>query len=238
MPEILGQDCVDAWRRGVECILSSKGEASNILIRIENPSQFSADWLNLYNPITIRPESDDINDVINTIFPYRIRNKNPDRKVFYERYLLLLQRARRAGRQAQWGTYFERLINFGRSDLNQLEIIIQKLRSWDRRSKSGLVIHTSSPHLDRPRTRGGPCWQYGQIYWREGDVLDFTVVYRNHDYFNKALGNFIALSKLLQFICAESGKSPGSITCHSIHAYCGASVSCSRSLIEAQGTRS
>lgn len=50
-------------------------------------------------------------------------------------------------------------------------------------------------------------------------MLDLVVVYRNHDFFNKALGNFIALGQLLRFIAVESGKTPGNLICHSVHAY-------------------
>jgi hypothetical protein len=58
--------------------------------------------------------------------------------------------------------------------------------------------------------------------WQPSGRLDLVVVYRNHDYFNKALGNFIALGQLLDFICVESNKEPGQLICHSVHAYFGA----------------
>jgi muramoyltetrapeptide carboxypeptidase LdcA involved in peptidoglycan recycling len=39
------------------------------------------------------------------------------------------------------------------------------------------------------------------------------------DYFNKTLGNLIGLSKLLQFICIQSGRVPGKLIIHSANAY-------------------
>ncbi len=55
--------------------------------------------------------------------------------------------------------------------------------------------------------------------------MDFVVVYRNHDFFNKALGNFIALGQLLKFIADASGKTAGRLICHSVHAYAGSRLS-------------
>jgi hypothetical protein len=50
-------------------------------------------------------------------------------------------------------------------------------------------------------------------------VLDLVAVYRNHDFLNKALGNFLGLGRLLNFIALEGGKRPGRVICHSVHAY-------------------
>jgi thymidylate synthase len=119
--------------------------------------------------------------------------------------------------RSRWGTYFHRLIAYG-GKKNQLELTIEKLKHWPRYT-TALVFHLSCPLVDQPRTRGGPCWHYGELIWHKGDVLDLVVVYRNHDFFNKALGNFIALGQLLAFIAKESGKTTGRLVCHSVHAY-------------------
>ena len=55
-------------------------------------------------------------------------------------------------------------------------------------------------------------------------MLDFVAVYRNQDFFNKALGNFIGLGQLLKFICDESNKRAGTLTCHSVHAFSGGNM--------------
>jgi hypothetical protein len=49
--------------------------------------------------------------------------------------------------------------------------------------------------------------------------LELVAVYRNHDYFNKALGNFIGLSRLLGFIARETNRRPTRLVCHSVRAY-------------------
>lgn len=160
-------------------------------------------------------------DVVDTIFPHSLHVRYPQRNEFYNAYLILHKRAMRWQRnRTRWGTYFARLISFGSvAPVNQLERVIEKLTNWDQRNTTALVFHLSAPSLDSPRTRGGPCWHFGEIIWRKDDIIDLVVVYRNHDYFNKALGNFIALGQLLEFIACASGKIPGKIVCHSVHAY-------------------
>jgi thymidylate synthase len=61
--------------------------------------------------------------------------------------------------------------------------------------------------------------------------IDMTAVYRNHDYFNKALPNFVGLGRLLDFICSESGRDVGKLVCHSGHAYFSKSRAAAVSLI-------
>lgn len=156
--------------------------------------------------------------MIDTVFPYKLQARFSPRKRLFLEYLRRNDRAMKWRRnRGRWGTYFSRLINFS-GTRNQLDITIEKIKKW-KRSTTGLVFHLSAPTLDSPRTRGGPCWQYAEILWKKGDVLDLVVVYRNHDFFNKAFGNFIAQGQLLRFIAAESGKTTGHLICHSVHAY-------------------
>ena len=45
------------------------------------------------------------------------------------------------------------------------------------------------------------------------------MVYRSHDFINKALGNFVGLTRLLEFVCFHTGRRPGRLVCHSIRAF-------------------
>jgi thymidylate synthase len=102
---------------------------------------------------------------------------------------------------------------------NQLETAIEKMNRWPRSSRTGLVFHLSAPTLDAPRTRGGPCLQFIELLWHGNGTVDLAAVYRNHDFIDKALGNFVGLADLQQFICGETGKTPGNLVCHSMHAF-------------------
>lgn len=227
-----GTTALEAWRAGCALLLEERGHVTNLLTTIAFPCEIRDEWLEQYSPSKIRTSADYARDVANTLFPQRTYTRTATREDFYHRYLQIHDRAHRwqRGRHA-WGTYFERLIRFPPSGVNQLERVIQKLNNWPQRNRTGLVFHLSSPAVDAPRTRGGPCWQFAEILWNNDDTLDLVVVYRNHDFFNKVLGNFVGLGRLLDFICVASNKRSGRIICHSVHAYFDCTQQQLRSLI-------
>jgi hypothetical protein len=220
MNDVQEGDCLSAWQSGAQRIIEANGPAFNLITEITNPCVVDINWLSDYSPHTVHG-FERISDVIDTIFPTSLYAKYPTRADLYSNYLNVHRRAMKWQRnRSRWGTYFERLIAFGPgAPVNQLERAINKLTTWPQRNTTGLVFHLSSSILDAPRTRGGPCWHFGEILWHSGDVIDLVVVYRNHDFFNKALGNFIGLGQLLQFIATASGKTPGKLICHSVRAY-------------------
>jgi thymidylate synthase len=61
--------------------------------------------------------------------------------------------------------------------------------------------------------------QFVEITAPTSEELDLIAVYRNHDFIEKALGNFVGLARLLRFICRSTNNAVGSVICHSIHAY-------------------
>jgi thymidylate synthase len=131
-----------------------------------------------------------------------------------------------------WGTYFERLIRFGTSGVNQLERAIASAENWERNHQAVLVFHVSSAETDGIRVRGGPCLQYVQLLCPDAKTIELSAVYRSHDYYNKALGNLIGLARLLNFVASEVGRNPGSLTCHSMHAFLGGTKGNVQALIE------
>jgi hypothetical protein len=48
--------------------------------------------------------------------------------------------------------------------------------------------------------------------------LLLTVMYRNHAYIARGLGNFIGLGRLQAFVAGQAGATVGSLTCISTHA--------------------
>ena len=221
MEYVAGIDALDAWRAGANVLLSNRGECFNLVTEISNPTAVQAEWNLRYDPRSVVGNADNINDVIATVFPQKIWNTSASRPDLYRKYLAIHNRAKRLRRnRGTWGTYFERLVAFDpKQQVNQLERVIEKLNNWPTRNTTGLVFHLSAPHIDSPRTRGGPCWHFGEILWLRDNILDFAVVYRNHEFFNKTLGNYIALGKLLEFICDQTNKTPGKLICHSMHAF-------------------
>lgn len=228
-----GDTALEAWRAGCALLLTSRGEISNLMTTITHPCEVDEQWLAQHSPVRFKAGADVARDVANTLFPQRTYEHTANRANLYSRYLKAHDRARgwQRGRHA-WGTYFERLVRFPPAGVNQLERAIEKLNTWPQRNTTGLVFHLSSPTVDSPRTRGGPCWQFAEILWNADDSLDLVVVYRNHDFFNKVLGNFVGLGRLLHFICSSTKKQPGKLVCHSVHAYFDCSQQQLRSLIQ------
>jgi len=221
---------LDAWRDGVAALLRAGGSMNNLITTIHQPCTIAPHWMSDRSPHRFSARSDDIRDVANTIFPAKLVARAANRTDLYAMYLQRHDRAHRWTRgRYVWGTYFERLVRFPPSGVNQLERVINKLCTWPRNT-TGLVFHLSSPTIDTPRTRGGPCWHYGELLWNVDELIDLVVVYRNHDFYNKVLGNFIGLGQLLQFICDQSGKRPGKLVCHSVHAYHDGSVRALRAM--------
>lgn len=228
---VSGQSPLEAWQQGASAILAN-GELFNLITTIEQPQAFDYGWLESRSPRRMGVGGDDLREVIKTIFPYELAQRYPQRTEMYQQYLRRHDRAMRFRRnRSAWGTYFERMVRFpDHPDTNQLEKAIEKLATWQRRSGAALVFHLSTPARDTPRTRGGPCWQFGELLWHADNRVDLVVVYRNHDFYNKALGNFIGLGQLLQFICNSSGKQVGRLISHSVHAYNGGSAERLRAL--------
>jgi hypothetical protein len=67
---------------------------------------------------------------------------------------------------------------------------------------------------------GGPCLHY--IFLQlDSDLrtMNMLAIYRNHDFANKAYGNYVGLGDLLEFLCYETNFNVGKLTCVSSHAF-------------------
>ena len=135
--------------------------------------------------------------------------------------------------RAKWGTYFERMVRFGRDGRNQLEECITAASSWTYNHHAALVMHMSSCETDSiRRIIGNPCLQYIELTCPDKASMSLVAVYRNHDYFGKTLGNFVGLAALLNFVARATKREPCTLTCFSAHAYFESSKSNLRTLAE------
>ncbi len=218
-----------AWQVASAYLIAHGKEDFNILVSFPCAAAIDEAPLDEYDPkARLGSKFDRARDVANTIFPARTFTNSNNRKSFYKRYL----RAHERGKKKGWGTYFLRMIAFGAKNVNQLERVIVALNSWPNTYKAAFIVHTSSAETDRLRPLGGPCLQYLQFNCPTPNEIDLLAVYRNHDYCNKVLGNFFGLSRLLNFVCGETNRNPGKISCLSVHAYINASVKKQKILAE------
>jgi hypothetical protein len=217
---IHGATAAEAWLHGATLVLQTPGHViRNLVTEIEDPVLVQADWHDRFDPLAVGA-SDRMSVVAKVLFPGLPRRAGEPRTAYYQRCTALLERAlKRHKLHSSWGgTYFQRLVSLNGSE-NQIERAIRVLTNWQVRGEAAIVAHTSSPAIDGLRKRGSPCLQYIEILWRNDGTLDLVAVYRNHDFLNKTLGNFVGLGRLLNFIATESAKRPGRVVCHSVRAY-------------------
>jgi thymidylate synthase len=212
-------NCVEAWSAVSTHLLLNGHVDTNVVVVITDPLYFEDAWLTRFNPNAVKAKGDQIRDVMNTVFPQKTWQNAGNRLEFYDRY----KKAHRRGKKKGWGTYFLRLIQFGKKEENQLDNAIRVLSGWKNNPHAAVTFHLSSPETDSIRSRGGPCWHYGEVLCPDKASVELVAVYRNHDYFNKALGNLIALARLLRFIGQETNRAPKRLVCHSVRAYYDAS---------------
>lgn len=211
---------INAWKEGARLLINGD-EVFHLITTVAKPTVVDPNWFQEYNPAKFKANIQSLSDVAMTIFPYKYLDRGYSRPELYDQYKRVHERAKKIHKQRgrRWGTYFDRMTRFGSQKINQLDRVINALRNWSNNTKAALVIHISSADTDRPKPIGGPCLQYLELLCPDKKTISLLAVYRNHDYFEKVLGNFIGLGQLLKFICEETNRIPGELVCHSAHAY-------------------
>lgn len=217
VPQLIEADTIiEAWKQSAH-ILIKGGDRLNLVVHISEPSVIDNEQLRQYDPKRVHTSAMSVFDVASTIFPKPNKRWSWDVDRFSVYYTRVYDRLKHRSAPG-WGFYFQRLVSFGASHSNQLYGIVNGLSHWGRHHHGAFVLHVSSVETDKPRPLGAPCWQYAQ-FMADGDRLELLVAYRSHDYFLKALGNFVGLSRLLSFVCKKTGHTIGSLTCVSTYAY-------------------
>jgi thymidylate synthase len=220
---ITSQNCISAWRDACNYIIEN-GDGYNLVLTIVSPLEFSNEnKLEISNSGII--SNIELQNVINTIFPNKLyeRNLHLNPEDFYNLHERIYFKGRTLHRKnsTRWGNYFLRFTRFGENRLNQLQEIIEKINVRPNKHSSCYYMHVSSIEIDtNTRIIGNPCLQYIQFAQQQGKI-NLIAIYRNHDFLLKALGNYIGLAKLLEYVCEKTNSEIGSVTCHSIHFYLG-----------------
>lgn len=127
-----------------------------------------------------------------------------------------------------WGRYFERLtswpkINGSRSEIiNPLEDLIRCMRKQidsDRTYRNIYEMTIYDPTRDAGKVSNRQCLSFLSFKLTKENRLSLTVMYRNHAYIARGLGNFIGLGRLMDFVASQSGASMGPLTCVATHAF-------------------
>jgi hypothetical protein len=221
-------DCVAAWREAVRRVDGlPHHEAHNVVIDIRDPVAGA----NMDNPIVrevdaflLSKEVKAVETVANTIFPTALYRRYGS-PAFFDRFANnVLPKVRRSA--DRWsGYYFERMMALpveGGQPINQLADIIARLRDPAVLARNKFELSVFDPARDVDKSPyGGQCMSFGSFKLREVngvDHLDLTVMYRNHFYIEKLLGNLIGLGRLMNFVAKEAGLAVGALTVISTHA--------------------
>lgn len=216
-----------AWIEATKKLEESDWACHNLVVHMEDVSSFDPSIHEAVDQFSKDIGILSPKHVAYTIFPHGFYELKKTREKLYHAYNRKggFYEWTRKRPKATWGTYFRRMTHYEQPDgqvVNQLEKVIIALKDWEKAYKAAYTIVIPKPGADTARPRGGPCLNYIAPQANpSGDTpsVSLLCVYRNHDFLERAYGNYWALCNLAQFIAQESGLNPGSLTCVSSHAY-------------------
>jgi thymidylate synthase len=213
-----------AWLEAVRQLMDSHWELRNLVIHIKDPSAMDQTFHQKIESFSRAQSILGPKHVAYTIFPYKLyarKGNATDLFITYNKPSGLFDRIKTG-----WGTYFRRMTNYEEAGgiVNQLDNIISAIRDRDNISKAAYTVVIQKPGGETIRPLGGPCLNYIAFQVDAKKVnqpvtLGLLAVYRNHDFLERAYGNYWGLCNLLRFLSKEVGGIPGPLTCVSSHAY-------------------
>jgi thymidylate synthase len=227
-----------AWLEVVKLLIDNQWKLRNLIVHIENPAIFCQDFHQNICQFTEQVGLLGPKDVAYTIFPHKLYTKKRNQKELIESYnrpngLF----ARIQNRKRSWGSYFRRMTYYETKSgtiQNQLENIILAIKARSSISTAAYTIIIQKPGGETIRPLGGPCLNYIAVQLESGNSvqLGLLAVYRNHDFLERAYGNYWGLCNLISFLAKETGTTPGPLTCISSKAYVSGKKTDLRSLVD------
>lgn len=214
-----------AWLEVVKHLSENHWKLRNLVVQIENPTLLCNDFHNKVYDFTKQVAILGPKDVAYTIFPHNLyKRKNDCHKLCesYNRPNGLFSRIQH--RKSTWGSYFRRMSHYETKSgtiQNQLKNIIHAINTRKSISTAAYTIVIQKPGGETIKPLGGPCLNYiaVQLEPTEPMQLGLLAVYRNHEFLERAYGNYWGLCNLLSFLAKETGASCGPLTCISSKAY-------------------
>jgi len=234
--QVVADSFQHAWLDVVNQLESAHWELNNVVAHIRNITAmdqgFHSDMESFAEDQAILGPK----HVAYTIFPHGLY-RGKDAEGVFEAY-------NRPGgfydrKKTRWGTYFRRMTSYKVKNerVNQLKNIIDAIRDRETLNKAAYTVTLQYPGKETIRKMGGPCLNYLAIQAKPARgnspmTLGLMAVYRNHDFLQRAYGNYWGLCNLIGFLAREVGGRPGPLTCVSSHAYVSEKKTALRSLKE------
>jgi hypothetical protein len=236
MKAIPATTCVDAWLQASTYLLDQADwRAYTVVLEIADPLALPPGDRAVYDLVDgfLRENSQlPISTVVNTIFPAQLYQSHGSRGV-YEEYPARYPDIQCHSNARNWGTYAMRMIqrtDHAGNTIYPLRDLVEKVSSQAKQKggkhaayEMGTVdpftdIPIYDPGRDRRPIMGGPCLSHVSVKLvklTSGHAVHLTGFYRSHWYIQRALGNFLGLAHLQNFIACEAGVQVGPLVIHS-----------------------
>lgn len=226
-PPVDASDPFSAWSKVVDRLLASPERTVFYLtVRIANPLGRSRLVEHAYERYRRKNGLPSIAGVAATILPrsfYKFTCRS-DRQELYARYPAYRVRAAKFFQRPVSFSYFDRLTRWQPrgvpTPVNQIETFIERMREHKTKRTAWFYYPTIDPTRDLGKIMGGPCLSAVDLkYETDFNVLNLFAVYRDHDFAEKALGNYVGLTYLLEFLCEHTKSEVGVVVCTSTRAW-------------------
>jgi len=214
------------WAKAILALKSHNWSAWNVLAQIDYPELYDKTMDGLLKSFAERQGLILPKHVAHTIFPQTFLKDGVSRDRLYEKYWRFFKLSRKKPHSG-WGTYFERMIRYStpNGDIDQLGSIIDNIKSRSRNYGASYTMVIPYPNRDLNKLMGAPCLNYVTIQVEnttkpiEKKKINLLAVYRNHDFTERAYGNYLGLCNLLKYVAQETDSLIGTLTCVSSHAF-------------------
>ena len=225
-----------AWLDAVKLLMNSHWELRNLVVQIRNPASIDQEFHDRVEEFARQESLLGPKHVAYTIFPHGLYRQTGNSKRLFKAYNRSNGMYERLQRRRQgWGTYFRRMTHYDKAGdvVNQLENIIEAIRTRQNVSKAAYAVVIQNPGGETVKPLGGPCLNYLAVQIEPANsMVGLLAVYRNHEFLQRAYGNYWGLCNLLGFLAAEVNSVVGPLTCVSSHAYVSQSKSALRVFVE------
>lgn len=218
---IIDNNLTYAWGKALSLLLApGVKEVQPLFITINNienntPKEDLTVRANL-DKILVQRKKNNCHTVANTVFPKSLWNPNKNRELLFTRfkkiYPLILKNDTTG---KKYGRYFNRMIRFGTTNVNQLDHLIKTRVEKKNNRRSALQASIFDPLLDHTdqRMRGFPCLQQVSFAPLDNGKLSVTGYYPYQYIFDRAYGNYLGLCWLGHFVAHELGMELGVMNC-------------------------
>lgn len=235
---------VEAWLAAIDQLERNGGRYLNMMLEIESADTVTAEDMRVIAAVeqALRNRGEtSVLTVAGTIFPQALYRRVGAARLA-EHFLRIMGKAKKRN---TWGTYAMRLMRRpGREPntvINPLELLIGKLQRAA--SPEGRTVVSNyelgvmdacdlaeddavfcdvplySPAHDATMMRNQPCLMHLSFKLVAKGEIQLTAIYRSHFYAQRALGNFIGLRHLMNYVAQRVGVRAGRLTCISTDAH-------------------